>query len=86
MKSISTLANGYRFVYLDELSNSDFSIKVHDAIGTWGTAWLVNGWADGQGYGSSQVMDCGNRIQDIGNVLLVQDCLAYQVSLVKPAQ
>ena len=44
---------------------------MHDAIGEWGISWLINGWANGHGNGNSQVMDCGKKIQDIENILLV---------------
>lgn len=40
---------------------------------------MINGWADGYGYGNNQLIDCGKRVDQyvIGSVLMVSDCLAY---------
>jgi hypothetical protein len=49
----SSPPSGYRLIYIDEvLNNSSFRRSVKRAIEKWDVVWLVNGSADGSGYGN----------------------------------
>ena len=67
--------DGYRFIYIDEILNdSSFRRAVKRAIDQWDVVWVINGSADGSGYGNNVQEDCGDRSGSISKMLVVNDC------------
>lgn len=81
--SIKAPDSGYRFIYVDELiQNSALNKKVVDHIGTWGIILMMNGAADGSGYGGKGYNDGGQR-SDIESIMMISEDYPVQLTLPK---